>query len=49
LSVSKVAEISNTPWCELIAAASIPSGCTDPDLPLRDAFKGAIVGSKPLK
>jgi hypothetical protein len=30
----------------MIRAALIPCGCSDPDLPLLDALKGAILASK---
>jgi hypothetical protein len=45
----KVARDLHHPWCDLIGAASIPCGCSDPDLPLLDAFKGAILASKTVE
>jgi hypothetical protein len=48
LSISKVPEVCH-PRCDLIGAASIRCGCSDPDLPLLDAFKGAILASKTVE
>ena len=42
-------EILHHPLCDLIGAAPMPCGCSDPDLPLLDAFKGAILASKTVK
>jgi hypothetical protein len=49
LSISKAARDLHHPWCDLIGVASIPCGCSDPDLPLLDAFKGAILASKTVE